>query len=107
MFFYEFEVHLQQNITANNYILANAIPVKRIMPEIISILWAYNKVFVIYFFVLLAIFFYKYLTTRFVKKVTKSETDVNKKVLFILIFMLILYYVLMANTGYFSVARCI
>lgn len=104
-FFYEFEVHLLQNIMANNYILSNNLPVERAMPEVISILWAYNKVFVIYFFVLLAIFFYKYLANRFIKKDSGSEIDVNKRVLFTLIFMLFLYTVLMESTGYFAVTR--
>lgn len=104
-FFYEFEVHLLQNITANNYILSNNLPIERATPEVISILWAYNKVFVVYFFVLLCIFFYKYLANRFIKKDTGSEIDVNKRVLFILIFMSFLYTVLMANTGYFAVTR--
>ena len=106
VFFYEFEVHLFQNITANNYILSNNLPVKRATPEIISILWAYNKVFVIYFFILLCIFFYKYLANRFTKKDTGntgSKIDVNKRVLFALLSMFFLYTVLMAITGYFTV----
>ena len=95
MCFYEFEVHLFQNITANNYILSNNLPVKRATPEIISILWAYNKVFVIYFFILLCIFFYKYLANRFTKKDTGntgSKIDVNKRVLFALLSMF--FYIL-------------
>ncbi|KAF0144472.1 MAG: hypothetical protein FD156_1776 [Nitrospirae bacterium] len=103
-FLYEFEVHLFQNITANNYILSNKLPVARAMPEVIYILWAYNKVFVVYFFVLLAIFLYNYLSNRFKKDIVK-ETDINKRVLLTLISMVFLYTVLMASTGYFAVTR--
>jgi len=105
VFFSEFEVHLQQNITANRYILSNSLPVEKVMPEIISILWAYNKVFIICFFVLLTIFFYEYLKERFVKKDIKNAADASKRALFFLIVMLFLYTVLMANIGYLKIAR--
>lgn len=105
MFYYEFETHLMQNITANWYILSTNLPFENVIPQLIFILWIYNKVLATYFFVLAAIFVYVYLSNRLVKKVTKSETDVRKKVLFILMIMLIVYLVLIENTGYFSVAR--